>query len=138
MTITIAGNREHTISTGMMQYSKYPCCDIPACPSCQGKGETKYEVLPYELNLANVNFAHLWNTLGLTTDEDGGSCDGRVILRKLAGAPLPVRQGYHKIGDQGAESIDPGIDTERAERYYYVLKEIAEEATRREELVIWG
>jgi hypothetical protein len=56
----------------------------PACPYCRGHGSTSENRYPYELNIAQANFASLWPSLGLVLREDlWGHIDGRTLLRVL-------------------------------------------------------
>ncbi len=112
----------------------------PNCPYCYGKGTVNSRRFPYEFTLANGNFASLWRSLGLTLREDvWGHVDGRTLLRVLE---VPVEkllsQDSQYEGEQGGTLIDFGISRSQAERYMLLLRSLADEASRREEPVVWG
>ncbi len=78
--------------------------------------------------------------MGLTLREElWGHIDGRTLLRVLA---VPVerltRQESQEQEDTGGTIIDAGISRSQAQRYMDLLKALADEASRREELVVWG
>lgn len=126
----------------------------PDCPMCGGTGvdpiigpESKW--YPFEMNIASANFITLWSALGLEVDKEDpcGHCDGRQIIDALERVmpELMVRTNHvevtHKVTPDGsAEHINTftfGIDLIKAQRYIKDLREIAEEAIKREEPVYW-
>lgn len=102
----------------------------------------------YNLNVANANFYTLWSALGFETLDNGDYC-GKMhpmhMLKALArvNPELITRDG---IGENPLKDIFiqcknvywGGIDLERANRYIQKLTEIAKEALRREEMIIWS
>lgn len=148
VTITIANNRKHTIDNGAMQYDEYDCqrCEFdgknPECRECKpygGNGKVRFERLPFEMNVANGNFAMLWNALALPFDYCG-SIDARQVL-PVVNATTPellIRATDDSGSDGGVRVIRCGVGYEQAESYLTRLKAIAEEAARREEPIVWG
>jgi len=137
ITITIDNNRPYCLDRDLQTYTTFDCdCEgeNPDCPYCKGTGRESFEQLPFELNLANANFRTLANALGLD-DDDYGETDGRVLLKALQRTPteLVLRETV-----ESGNSYFAGIQGEQASRYFTALTEIANEAIRREEKVIWG
>jgi hypothetical protein len=148
ITFTIAGNHEHTVAAGTMEYDEYDCqrCEFdgknPECPECKpygGNGKVRFERLPFEMNVANGNARTLWASLGLTFDYSG-QIDGRTLVAAIDSSDpaLLVRATTEEGGNGRARVINCGIDPDRAERYRTTLRQIAEEAARREQPVVWG
>lgn len=149
-TITIENNlaycRAHNLAVERPSYCQccYPTGDNPepGCPGCNGTGidcPIPFVDLPFEMNLANGNFNTLWSALGFTPSQ-GGSMDARQILRVLASmdTELLLRAEDTATGKKGCQVYYGGICEEQAESYLSRLKEIAEEAAKREELVVWS
>jgi hypothetical protein len=121
----------------------------PDCPECQGKGEVVFTSSKWQINLANGNFHTVFSALGLST-ECYGEIDGRTLAKAIkayipglaeraevqerCGALLPGK------GDEreGALHIFCGLSGDQVDARLARLLEIAEEAARREEKVIWG
>jgi hypothetical protein len=151
ITITIQNNREYCHENTLVKHVTEACSCTegfegqrveadPACPYCRGHGTTSEKRYPYELNIAQGNFASLWRSLGLVLREDlWGHIDGRTLLRVLA---VPVerltRPESQDQEDTGGTIIDSGISRFQAQRYIDLLKALADEASRREEFVVWG
>ena len=149
-TITIRYNREYCTENELVENIQETCnCADelddqskadPNCPYCYGKGTVSSRKFPFEFNLANGNFVSLWRSLGLTLREDAwGHIDGRTLLGVLE---VPVEKlltpDSQYDGDQGGTLIDFGISRSQAERYLQLLRSLADEASRREEPVVWG
>jgi hypothetical protein len=139
VTITISDNRAYCQAHGMIERETFDCqCvdfpEITDCQGCQGTGKVTFEHSPFDMNLANTNFAAVWSALGLDA-EYSGEIDGRTLLARLATITAdafirdPVRYG---------NMISSGVILEQAERYASSLTSIATEAARREEKVVWG
>lgn len=137
VTITIVHNRQHAIDTGSMLYEEFDCqCEGGhGCSECGGTGKVRFERLRFEMNVANGNFDTLWSALGLDLADRCGSMDGRVLQAavRCADEALIVREGTRE-----QNYIDCGIGQGQAASYLARLMEIAVEAERREELVVWG
>lgn len=148
VTITIANNHEHCTQNNLVEKQPQECvCFYPdtyerpqaSCHYCGGTGKYLEEFLPFEMNISSDNFRTLWSSLGLDVGDWSGSIDGRTVLRALqCGSELCERADRQGGGDGKARWIDLGITAEQAQRYYTRLKEIADEASRREEQIIWG
>ena len=150
ITITIRYNREYCTENELVENIQETCnCADelddqtkadPNCHYCYGKGTVSSRKFPFEFNLANGNFVSLWKSLGLTLREDvWGHIDGRTLLGVLE---VPVEKlltpDSQYDGDQGGTVIDFGISRSQAERYMQLLRSLADEASRREEPVVWG
>lgn len=141
VTITIRNNDQFCVNHKLVRYDAYDCgCDRnPRCPDCGGAGEIRFPVYPFSLNVANGNFATLWSALGFDADVDCGSMDGRALaaaLRNLDPALL-IRADRASETPDGPRVYWAGIVGAQADRYIEILSAIADEAQRREELVIW-
>ncbi len=150
ITITIRYNREYCYENKLIEDIQESCNCVdefadqakaePTCPYCYGKGTVSSRKFPFEFNLANGNFVSLWKSLGLTLRDDiWGHIDGRTLLRVLE---VPVEkllsQDSQYEGEHGGTLIDFGISRSQAERYMLLLRSLADEASRREEPVVWG
>ncbi len=122
------------------------CCDssmdiapTPGCPHCRGSGICGVETFPYELNVANGNFRTLMAALGMEAESGFGDCQPRELLQAVTAtsAGWIVREERVESLPEQAQAIYCGIDQEQAERYLEALAEIAREAERREQPVIW-
>lgn len=111
----------------------------PDCHFCKGSGTTIFERYPFELDLSNSNASTLLSALGLAFDYCG-DIDGRTLLAAIDRTPVSLiqRQTTEGTGANGCQWINCGIREEQATRYLTILREIAEEAVRREERVCWG
>lgn len=149
VTITIVDNCEYCDENSLVRTEIEPCLCLhdgkpeADCHYCQGSGKWTEKIYPFEMNLANGNFATLWKALGLNKLNDdmwGGSLDGRIILRALATLDRSrVLRAPSKLIEDGQPAIYVGgIDHEQAERYISTLTQIANEATRRESHVCWN
>lgn len=145
VTITIAHNRDHARQHGTARMIAEPCCHDADCPYCGGKGQMEaHEELPFELNLANGNFATLAAAIGCFGDGDDMWCGSayphavKAALRCLD-TELAVRCPTKEFGKRGKlRSMDCGCRPEQVERYTAELTKIADEAERREEMIVWG
>jgi hypothetical protein len=108
-------------------------------------GEFDDEIFPFELNIANANAKNLLEILGLEPGEGlMGKIDPRTLLAAIEKLPTSmtlwmVRNPDPSVEGPGARMIDGGAGTEQGhiERYLRLLRTIAVEAERREELVVW-
>jgi hypothetical protein len=150
VTITISGNREFCEANNLGSFTEYDCqrCEWagkvdPECPECKpygGNGKVRFKHLPFEMNVANGNFHMLWNALGLEPEYCGGM-DGRKIQATLRtfDSRLLVRETRDvPATESSVRVIFCGVDADRAASYVSRLSEIADEAARREEQVVWG
>lgn len=142
VTITINDNGSYCREHNLERIHRVEChCvgELPGCPICSGQGCFEYADLPYELNLANANFATLWSSLGFDATEYGEMAPSDLLLALHCGSPeLACRaERLEQIGD-GPVLLELGIAREQADRYHHVLREIAEEAAERDEPIIWG
>jgi len=98
----------------------------------------------YNMNVANANFLTIWSALGFEVIYEG-EMHPLCLLKALNRVPpeLVTRDG---IGENPLKDIFAGcknvywggIDLDRAKRYIERLTEIANEALRREEMIVWS
>lgn len=145
VTISIGGNRDYCIQNNLIQYDEYPCICAwndneadPACPDCKGTGIERFEVLPFELNVANGNFHMLWSALGLECDYCGSMHPHLIATILRSFDPELLRRADRVEQDNGPMVVHCGTTPEQVQRYIETLTEIVNEAERREELIIWG
>lgn len=93
---------------------------------------------PFDMNLANGNFAALWSAMGMD------SMYGDIYPQKLAARVRAlkcedvVREESSEFGSGGCEIINCGLPAEQVSRYIEALSLMCEEAERREEKIVWG
>jgi len=132
----------------MIEVERYDCQCVdfsengkaePDCRECKGSGEVKFDIFPFEMNVANGNAQTVMNSLGLDFDYCG-EINPHRLLKAIQRTPveLACRQGSTDKGDRGCTIIRMGIDIKQANSYLTRLTAIAEEACKREEQVIWG
>lgn len=142
VTVSIQGNHDWCREHGRVVKVKEECCCVfkgeaeEDCFLCNGSGIEERDEYPFQLNLANGNFARLCNDLGIKCEPDG-EIDGRTLLSLLGSPELHVRDTVEHGGD-GPFMLTGGITLDQATRYHARLREIALEAQRREALVVWG
>lgn len=143
ITITINDNHNYCQEHDLGQTETYECqCvdlgEMDRCPICSGSGTETFTHYPYDMNIANGNFSMLWNALGLEFDWCG-NIDGRQILDilKTFDNALLCRQTNIERKENGPVIVACGVDVEGATRYISRLREIAEEAVRREQPICW-
>jgi len=142
--ITIKNNHKHCLEMGMAAKTQVPCqcagydngmrtLGDPDCPECGGDGFYAMDVFPFELNMASTNFENLWKLLGLDVTAVG--LDPRRLLKALKITNLDTLvRGVRKYKNE----YFGGVSMEQAVRYKVKLTEMAEEASRREEPIVWG
>ena len=121
------------------------------CDFCNGKGCKHYHCengkvifrsSKWEVNMANGNFATLMSALGLSSGNDNGcgAIDARTLLEALNRfrPELAVRATTEETGPGGAQMVNCGIGLDYIIRRTEKLREIAMEAARREEMIVWG
>lgn len=133
VTISIVNDKDRSI------VDTYDCdwCNASAdgCKHCEN-GKIKFYSSRWQLNMANGNFSTLMSALGVKLSNDlCGSADARLLLAALDrfNPELGVR----------AERVDRhmvhcGIDLDYVMRRTTKLREIAMEAARREERIVWS
>ena len=143
VTITVRGNQAYCRKNGLDREEAVPCGCGPArdCPDCGGTGKIKFLTFPVELNITNTNFAAVWGVLGFVADW-AGSLDGRTLAARLASVDVAriVASRSERVSEtpDGPQIIDYGIRPVQAACYLDALAEIAAEAERREEPVVWS
>lgn len=143
VTITISNNRQHSLENKTIEYVEYECqrCSFYGikkdCHECGGNGKVRFEMLPFEMNLANANFSMLWNSLALPFDWSG-SIDPKLVLPVIASTPTELLQRETQVTKGNCVVISFGVDHDQAESYLTRLKAIAEEADRRKQPIVWG
>lgn len=147
VTITIADNRQYCTANNLGRTVREECCtdhDV-LCPCCHGHGFVEYVELPFELNLANGNFATLAAALGVFDDDNGqveycGAVDGRRLLTALRSLDpaLVLRAPAAEYDDGRLRVFHGGLTREQVARYIAELSAIAAEAERREQPIVWG
>jgi hypothetical protein len=132
VTISIENDRDESI------VESYECqwCNGQGCDKCQN-GKVVFRSSKWQLQMANGNFSTVMSALGLCASSDDGLCgalDARVVLAALdrLNPQLAVRAER-----KNKNVIHCGIDQEYVERRVALLREIATEAARREEMVVW-
>jgi hypothetical protein len=123
------------------------------CPNCEGTGvdpimsQFPYDY-PYEMNVANSNFSTIWSALGLEKPACG-EIHPTVLLKSLESVHPALMEradrsrsrqlaGSPESQDKGCAWFEFGVDAERVKMYIGKLTEIATEAAKREELVVWS
>jgi hypothetical protein len=145
VTITISNNEEYCRQNNLISQRCYDCqrCEFDGhnenCSECGGKGKVCFDELPFEMNTSNSNFSTLWHSLGLDFDYSG-AIDARIVLRALTSSDpaLLLRETTEETGDKGCRLFSFGIHEEQADRYRTTLQQIATEAMKREEQIVWG
>lgn len=96
-----------------------------------------FEDYPFEMNLANGNFAALWNSLGLDCEDCSGSI--RAIELKNRLKMFSAKKLTCETEVQG-NFYDFGRSTEQVTGYYWRLQQICVEALRRgaETLIVYA
>lgn len=118
--LTIVDNRNYVEREGMV---------IPA-----GKCGNTIEIVPYEFHLSSDRLMDIFSVLGVTTpyfnkvSEYTGRCDGRT----LSGAIVRFKKDC-----RGVPIGCPSMDDISFHWYLVKLQILAEEAEKREELVMW-
>ena len=144
VTITIKNNRARCQENGMAVKTQVPCKCIgyenglrstgdADCKKCGGDGFYPMDVYPFELNMSAANFETLWRVLGL--DQSAAMIDPRRLLKALKKTSLST---IIKGGAKDGNTIYRGVSPEQATRFKVKLTEIINEASRREENIIWG
>lgn len=145
VTIQIDGNRDYCDRAGLTKIEQVECycgdCDQgfePHCDSCGGTGKMLSATYPYELNIANSNWAALVAELGIANPGRcyEGECWGhrlKVAVKHVEPDAL-TKTGQFDVLDALFEA---GRSRQQVERYLQALEMIAQEAMRREERVIW-
>lgn len=106
------------------------CCAGVACLA-----PTTFKSSRWTMNVANGNASMLVAALGLESDDCGGSVNANVLLKALGRTSVDL---LVRGGREDGNIYHCGVDADRAGRYLAKLREIAEEAAKREELVGWG
>lgn len=99
----------------------------------------------FNLNMTTASFRIVWSALGFTLATDGDD-HGTMHPLKLVNALKNLRPELLICGGNimddvlglGGTQVHFGIHKERAERYITRLTEIANEALRREENIVWS
>ena len=147
VTFTISGNAEYCRAHGLAGTRTYTCqcVDFPeegrTCRDCGGTGTVSFEDLPFEVNMANGNARNILAALGITGDL-WGSMDGRQLLRAIDGCdPAWAERAHEESGGPGTGQcrvINCGLSAADVAERLAILREIAAEAARREEPVVWA
>jgi hypothetical protein len=165
ITITISGNMEYCDENCPEKVipADLECqCVIgtdtpdPDCHCCAGTGIDPIMTnapgdYPHEMNVSNANFKLIWNCLGFEANGDSQNALNAMVLD--ANSSTGEMYGHELF--KAIEAVNPdlfvrsarygpdfnsfefGIDAERVSWYLTRLKEIASEAMRREEKVVW-
>jgi hypothetical protein len=103
----------------------------------------------YNLNVANANFHTIWCALGFDLPSNGDYCGTMHPMKMLKAlkSVSPDLMTRSHVGENPLKDIFinceqqvywGGVDLERAKRYIERLTEIANEALRREEMIVWS
>ena len=140
ITVTINGNYDYCDAHQLTVKQEEECLCVhheateASCPFCKGSGVYVDVLYPFEMNLANRNFATLWNSLGLEFDYTG-SIDARLVRDALSRLPQDL---LLRSTRREGNCIDFGISEAQASSYVSRLQDICDEAERREELITWS
>jgi hypothetical protein len=120
----------------------YDCdwCDSKGCSRCEN-GKINFRSSKWEMNMANGNFSTLMSALGIDLGgEYCGAFDARILLAALDRfiPTLAIRGASEERTDAGALIIDCGTSLEYVIRRTNQMREIATEAAKREEKIVWG
>lgn len=114
----------------------YDCYQCPSCDAGEACLAPKtFKSSRWTMNVANSNASMLVAALGLESDDCGGSVNPNVLLKALDRTSVDL---LTRAGREDGNTFHCGVDADRAGRYLAKLREIAEEAAKREELVGWG
>jgi len=105
----------------------------PNCIDCKGKGEVIFKNSKWSLNLAEGNARTIISGLGLPGDNHGQVYG--ATLRTAIRVCIPALA--HRAEVEGSNHWTMGLDAEYVARVHTRLLEIAKEAEKREEPVIW-
>lgn len=137
MCVTVSHNLQYCDEHNLIRVMQdsCQCVDFPEmtdCYVCEGTKVISWKELPFEINIADGNFHMLWNSLGL--DPKGKPIDGRILLDalKIYDPDLGIR-----ATEEDGNFIHCGTTPAQIARYMETLTEIANEAIRREQPVIW-
>lgn len=105
----------------------------------------EFKSYPFELNMANCNFGSLWRILGLDCGDFEDFCCGSISPELLLAAIdiISVKSftrddEIFKNKEGRVRAIDCGVNLEKAARYIWTLRQIAGEAKRRGESIVWA
>ncbi|MAT51471.1 MAG: hypothetical protein CMK32_09845 [Porticoccaceae bacterium] len=111
----------------------------PECSECGGAGYTPIVKRPYEVYINEDNFRLIWNDLGVELGDGMFGLIHPVMLRRRLNNPeLSVRQQAVNTQPGDAPTIFGGITLSQAVGYYTRLRDICDEAEKREVHVVWG
>lgn len=149
VTISVANNHYYCDRAGLTKIQIMEChcgdCDLgfdQGCDICGGSGEMPIAVYPFELNVANGNWCAIIRELGIGDPQDltTGECWGCLMqgaLSRVTPEAL-VKNPSIDFGLTGTTVYEAGRTLDQAGRYLKALRIIAEEAIRREEMVVWN
>lgn len=135
VTITIDNNKQfcEDTNTFVEELVVCPYCDGGAghksCKSCEYTGKVTIRRYPHALNLCNERFYLTMKYLVGYLPLPYGSIDGRILIRKIE------MIGSETITDM-ADRLD--ITRDYAHTILDGIEEVAKEAEKREEPVIWS
>ncbi len=90
---------------------------------------------PFEFNVSNSNFAFLWQTLGLYTEDSySGSIEPTLLQNCLKRLEIDSICRQDVVEDR---YFMQGITLEKATRYYWSLMQLINEAKKRKALIVW-
>lgn len=93
------------------------------------------EYFPFEMNLANANFGDLWRSLELEFDYSG-ELSADVVIKALEenfSVKKLVANGFTE-----GNYIEIGRSREQVTSYYWRLNQLAREALKRGENIVWS
>lgn len=145
VTFTIKGNCEFCDAHGLTRKDEVECLCLqgtadpyPKCGWCKGTGVDVITSYPYELNMANGNAATFCSALGVEPMYSEVEPQRLLDLLACLDPDLAVRGATAGVGDRGCRWFDMGLDPAQIVRYVGRLREIAREASRRGQPVVWG
>lgn len=141
VTITISGNRKFCQDNNLVGKLEYNCqtCEFdgnkPTCRECGGSGKVCFEDLPFEMNVTNGNFNRLWEILGITFSYSG-TVNALTLLNKLANTSASKMVSTWWCEETELEYYATTPD--QAQSYFDRLAQIAAEAMKRNQVIVWG
>jgi hypothetical protein len=131
-TIHISNDSDQSIT------ESYECCENKHCPFCKGSGTYSYKLSKWQLNMSQVSFETVWSSLGFVPNPSGTIFPHALIsaLKSFNKELAITSSSVDNIG-LGGRFIGCGITEQRIDRYVEKLNEIALEALKREERILW-
>ena len=142
-TITIENNTQHAMANEKAVKVVQTCGCVSDqgtpygnCSVCNGSGEDFHYLLPHTLTLTEKQFKSVWAALGFDLQWDGEVWPNRMVAALVRVAITPI--GVIDEDRVANHWKDYGIDGDDAIKWWRRLREIAVEASQREERITWN